>query len=102
VREDLEGFIRSRRGVEAFMEPPTTMTPPTVLLIAASGEWMRRRLPERGIVRDLADRLALPVYDVQLVGYPQRMRDWNQRVKRGEASPEPDGPAPEDGIDFTR
>jgi hypothetical protein len=39
------------------------------------------------VVRDLADRLALPVYDVRLVGYPQRMRDWNERAKR-EGRPE--------------
>ena len=23
--------------------------------------------------------LAIPAYDAQVVGYPQRMRDWNRR-----------------------
>lgn len=82
IRRHLEDFVRTRTGVEAYIEPPTTVTPTTVLLIASSGEWTRRRLPDPGVVRDLATRLAVPVYDVQLVGYPQRMRDWNERARR--------------------
>lgn len=91
VREHLEDFVRTRRGVEAFIEPPTTMNPPTVLLIAATGEWTRRRVPNPDVVRDLAKRLSVPVYDVQLVGYPQRMRDWNEKAKRaaGESGRQP-------------
>jgi hypothetical protein len=87
VRSHLEQFVRSRTGVEAYIEPPTTVTPTTVVLIAASGEWTRRRLPDPGVVRDLATRLAVPVYDVQLVGYPQRMREWNERARREAARP---------------
>ncbi len=65
------------------------MTPPTVLLIATTGEWTRRRV-NQNLIRDLADRLSVPVYDVQLVGYPQRMRDWNAKAKEAgrERSPE--------------
>ena len=79
VRRHLEEFVRTRVGVEAFVEPETTVTPPTVVLVATSGEWTRRRVPDPRVVRDLADRLAVPVYDVRLVGYPQRMRAWNER-----------------------
>jgi hypothetical protein len=82
VRDHLEDFVKTRRGVEAFIEPATHVTPPTVLLIATSGEWTRRRVPNPDVIRDLAGRLAVPVYDVQLVGYPQRMREWNAQVKR--------------------
>ena len=81
VRAHLEDFVRTRVGVEAFLEPPTTVTPPTVLLIATDGEWTRRRVPDPKIVRGLAERLAVPVYDVRLVGYPRRMREWNERQK---------------------
>lgn len=84
VRRHLSEFVQGRRGVEAFVEPATTMTPPTVLLVAHDGEWTRRRVHDPEVLRDLAVRLAVPVYDVQLVGYPQRMRDWNER-SRGEA-----------------
>ena len=82
VRAHLEEFVRTRRGVEAYIEPPTTVTPTTVVLVAATGEWTRRRLPDRGLARELAGKLSVPVYDVQLTGYPQRMRDWNQRARR--------------------
>ena len=85
VQRHLEEFIRHRSGVEAFVEPATTVTPPTVLLVAATGEWTRRRIGDRSTLDILAQGLNVPVYDVQLVGYPQRMRDWNARQKTGEA-----------------
>lgn len=81
VIRHLTEFTRTRRGVEAFLEPATTVTPPTVLLIAATGEWTRRRVLDPAVIRELAEELHLPVYDVHLVGYPQRMRDWNARVR---------------------
>ncbi|MGZ4626759.1 MAG: hypothetical protein ACXV3S_10815 [Kineosporiaceae bacterium] len=81
VRRHLEDFARSRVGVEAFVEPRTTVTPPTVLLVASSGEWTRRRVDDPKIVQGLAERLAVPVYDVRLVGYPRRMREWNARQR---------------------
>jgi hypothetical protein len=79
--EYLEQFVRSRRGVEAFLEPRTTVTENTVILIAHDGEWTRRRVPDPQAARQFAARLSIPVYDVRLVGYPQRMRDYNQRRK---------------------
>jgi len=82
TRRHLEAFIRSHRGVEAFLEPRTSVTPPTVLLVAATGEWTRRRVSDPSLVRGLAENFAVPVYDVHLVGYPQRMRDWNERMRR--------------------
>lgn len=94
VREHLEQFVRTRRGVEAFVEPATTMNPPTVLLVASTGEWTRRRVLSRDMLRDLSERLMIPVYDIQLVGYPQRMRDWNTRAKRGEPQPVQDDELP--------
>jgi hypothetical protein len=66
--------------VEAYVEPRTTVTPPTVLLVAGTGEWTRRRVGEPGLLRELGERLHVPVYDVQLTGYPRRMREWNKRV----------------------
>ena len=33
----LEDFARTRRGVEAYVEPPTTMTATTVVLVAHDG-----------------------------------------------------------------
>jgi hypothetical protein len=80
--EHLEQFVRSRRGVEAFIEPKTMVTETTVLLIAYDGEWTRRRVDGPESARRFAHRLAIPVYDVALVGYPQRMRDYNERKKR--------------------
>ncbi len=80
--EHLAEFVRSRRGVEAYIEPRTTVTETTILLIAHDGEWTRRRIPSEEDARRFAHKLAIPVYDVALMGYPQRMRDYNERRKR--------------------
>lgn len=85
--EHLAEFVRSRRGVEAFIEPRTTVTETTVLLIAHDGEWTRRRVDSEETARRFAHKLTVPVYDVRLMGYPQRMRDYNERRKR---RPDPD------------
>jgi hypothetical protein len=78
-RAHLEEFARTRRGVEAYLEPRTTVTETTVVLIADTGEWTRRRVPGPRAAQDLARRLGIPVYDAAVVGYPQRMREWNRR-----------------------
>ena len=83
--EHLERFVQTRQGVEALIEPRTNVTETTVILIAHDGEWTRRRVgtPDHG--RRLGHRLGIPVYDVALVGYPQRMRDYNARRKSATA-----------------
>lgn len=78
----LKEFVRTRQGVEAYVEPRTNVTQLSVMLIAADGEWTRRRTTEK-IAKRLADDLKIPVYDVQRTGYPQRMRDWSARNKPG-------------------
>jgi hypothetical protein len=79
--EHLTQFVRSRRGVEAFIEPQTTVTETTLLLVAHDGEWTRRRIESPEVARRFAHQLSLPIYDVKLMGYPQRMRDYNERKK---------------------
>ncbi|MEQ4205876.1 hypothetical protein ABN028_13690 [Actinopolymorpha sp. B17G11] len=91
----LETFARTRRGVEGFVEPRTAVTDMTLLLVASDGEWTRRRVPDAAFAHEFANKLGVPSYDAQVVGYPQRMRDWTSRQaaaqkdilgKAGEAS----------------
>jgi hypothetical protein len=42
-------------------------------------------VPDEKAARALADDLGIPLYDVRRTGYPQRMREWNTRRRRGEA-----------------
>jgi hypothetical protein len=79
----LEQFVASRRGVEGYVEPRTAVTETTIVLVAADGEWTRRRIDGPEIARRLSRDLAIPVYDAQVTGYPQRMRDWSARQKNG-------------------
>lgn len=76
----LAEWVRTHTGVEGYIEPKTTVTDVTVVLIAADGEWTRRIVGERGAAR-LAGDLRIPVYDVGKTGYPQRMRDYDARKR---------------------
>ena len=77
----LEQFVATRRGVEGYVEPRTTVTETTIVLVAADGEWTRRRIDGPHVARRLSRDLAIPVYDAQVTGYPQRMRDRSARQK---------------------
>lgn len=76
-------FAKSRVGVEFFVEPETFATSTTAVAVATDGEWIRRRVGSPAVIKKVARNLAAPAYDVQIVGYPKRMRDWTARNKRG-------------------
>ena len=65
--EDLDAlreFARTRVGVEFFVEPETMVTDTTVVVVAADGEWTRRRVGSlQQVIRQVAKQLQLPVYD---------------------------------------
>jgi hypothetical protein len=65
VTSHLTQFARTRRGVEAF-----------------NGEWTRRVVPSAEWAHAFAVSLQIPGYDAAVVGYPQRMRDYNTRNKK--------------------
>ena len=77
----LKEFVTSRRGVEGFVEPRTTITDVTVLLVAHDGEWTRRRVSSVEWAHQFCNNHQVPSYDAAVVGVPQRMRDYNQRQK---------------------
>jgi len=81
--QHLLDFVRSRRGVEGFVEPRTAVSDVTLLLVAHDGEWTRRRVPSVDWAHKFANRNHVPSYDAALVGIPQRMRDWNRRQNDG-------------------
>ncbi len=83
VTRHLTEFSATRRGVEAFVEPKTNVTNTTLLLVAYDGEWTRREVPSPEWANAFAEHLGLPRYDAGVVGYPQRMRDYNSRKRKG-------------------
>lgn len=82
VRAHLEQFVATRRGVEAYVEPATSVTATTMILIATDGEWTRRAVGSPKTAGEIARDLMIPVYDVHQTGYPARMREWNSRQRR--------------------
>jgi hypothetical protein len=79
-RKYLEEFLATRRGVEAYVEPQTSVSATTVVLVAADGEWTRRPVPDAATAFSWAHKQGIPCYDVNLMGYPKRMREWNGGV----------------------
>jgi hypothetical protein len=77
----LTEFVRSRRGVEGFVEPRTAVSDVTIMLVAHDGEWTRRRVPSVEWAHEFANRNGVPSYDAAVVGYPDRMRAYNRRQK---------------------
>jgi len=75
----LRDWAAAHTGVEAYVEPQTNFSELTVVLVANDGEWTRRRVGGPSGARRLGEQLGIPVYDVQRVGYPQRMRDYDAR-----------------------
>lgn len=79
VSSHLRDFAHSRRGVEAYVEPPTALDGVTVVFVAADGEWTRRPAPDARAAHALANSLGVPSYDASVMGYPSRMREWSAR-----------------------
>lgn len=82
--EHLLAWLRERRGVEGFVEPRTAVSEITLLLVAHDGEWTRRRVPSIKWAHDFCNRQQVPSYDAAVVGVPQRMRDYNSRVRQAQ------------------
>jgi len=85
VEQHLRSFVESRLGVEAYVEPATSVTPTTIVLIAWDGEWTRRAVASPRDGFEISHKLGVPVYDVNQTGYPNRMREWSKRRRQGDA-----------------
>jgi len=80
-REDqgaIKDFVKTRTGVEAYVEPRTLSQEFSVVLVASDGEWLRFALPDDSWLRKFAHKQGMPMYDVGLVGYPKRMKDYRR------------------------
>ena len=81
---ELERWTEGRKGIEGFIEPKTATQPTTLLLVDRAGEHRRAEVREPADAIAFCERRGFPVYDAQVIGYPQRMKDFEKR-RRGEA-----------------
>lgn len=95
-RDALAAFVASRRGVEAYLEPRTTVYSTTLLLIADDGEYLRR--PVHGVdeATSWCRSWNIPLYDAARVGYPRRLRDYVRGTPRAPIRIEDLPPWPDD------
>ena len=78
----LKEFMTSRDGVEAFVEPPTSVYAMTLCLVAADGEYLRQPVKDEKQAKRLCGEYGIPLYDARIVGYPKRMRDYERGVRQ--------------------
>lgn len=78
----LEAFAADRRGVEGYIEPQTSTNPTTLLLVDRDGDHLRAPVKEPGDAAAFCERLGIPVYDAQVIGYPKRMKDFEKNRRR--------------------
>ncbi|MFW6009843.1 MAG: hypothetical protein ACOC9I_00825 [Actinomycetota bacterium] len=99
--KELEEFAVSRLGVEAFLEPKTNLYSTTLLLVADDGEYLRRPIKDGRQAGEFCKDVNIPLYDAKKVGYPKRMRDWDQgrapeRIELADLPPWPGDELPEE------
>jgi len=70
----MEEFLQTHTGVEAYVEPETVVSPRSVVLVDAAGEWRRFPLHGDAHLRRLSAERGMPIFDAARTGYPPRMR----------------------------
>lgn len=76
-------FVATRQGVEAYYEAETPREPSALMLVARDGEWTRRKVPSAAEGAKLANELGIPFYEVVKTGYPDSVRQWNEKRRHG-------------------
>ncbi|MDY6050698.1 MAG: oxidoreductase [Corynebacterium sp.] len=71
---DLVAWAGNTTGVEGYVEPETFVNEMSILLVDATGAYLRRPIGGPKGIDVIANRLSIPIYDVEETGYPPRMR----------------------------
>ncbi len=75
----LRDFARTRLVVEFYVEPETYASDTTVVVVAADGEWTRRRVGSHAAAEKLAAEFGSTLFEAAVTGYPERMKEWSRR-----------------------
>ncbi len=85
LREWVASRGATKGGVEAYVEPQTSFSPTTMVLVAGDGEFIRRGVGSPDAAARFARSIGIPIYDTNRVGLPQRMRDYALRQQAAQA-----------------
>ena len=80
--KELEAFASERKGVEGYIEPRTATHPVSLLLVDREGDNLRGAVDEPSDAVAFCEKRGIPVYEAKVVGYPQRMRDFDLKGRR--------------------
>jgi hypothetical protein len=76
---ELEVWAEGRKGIEGYIEPKTATSPTTLLLVDRTGDHLRGPVRDPLDAAAFCEKIGVPVYDAQVMGYPQRMKDFEKR-----------------------
>jgi hypothetical protein len=79
---ELRDFMTAHEGVEAYIEPPTSIYAMTLCLVAGDGEHLRRAIKDEKQAKTLCSDNGVPLYDARIVGYPKRMKEFERGVRQ--------------------
>ncbi len=79
--KELDVFVAERKGLEGYIEPQTPTSPTTLLLVDRDGDHLRAPVREPDDAVAFCEGRGIPVYDAQVIGYPQRMKDFDKRQR---------------------
>lgn len=77
--DELRRFVSERKGVEGYIEPQTATQPLTLLLVDRDGDHVRGEIRDTAQAVGFCEKAGIPVYDAQVIGYPERMRRRSTR-----------------------
>ena len=72
--KELEAFVKSHPGAEAYLEPQTATLDQSVLLVSTDGAWSRFVVADRSATVAFCKKIGVPLYDAAVVGYPHKHR----------------------------
>jgi hypothetical protein len=75
---ELEAFLQTHRGIEGYVEPRTATQPTTLLLVDREGDNVRAAVRDPEDAAAFCRQQGIPVYDAAVMGYPQRMVDFER------------------------
>lgn len=80
--EHLRTWARTRVGIDGYLEPPTIVNPPSLLLVDLLGEYTRRPVAGWREADAIAKDLHIALYDAEETGYPRRMRERDETLRK--------------------
>ena len=80
--EHLRTWASTRVGIDGYLEPATVVNQTSLLLVDLLGEYTRRPVSGWREADAIGKELRIAVYDATETGYPRRMRERDEAMRK--------------------